>query len=239
MDKPINSKNLSVEEKLQIVIACSSLDENTIKSFCQDEGIELFHVRQWQNDFSDCNNKNIKIEFSSEMKIIKQHNKLLKKELARKDKLIAEKTALLTLQKQNSSDLGQRRGRLTLTDKRTQLAHLINEARNNGSRQSEACKVIGISERTLQRWELPTNKNDGRLESTHEPKNKLSEAQRQLIVKAVNEAEHANMTPSKIVAKLANEGSYIGSASSFYRILKAEKQLKTSKISHHKHYIKV
>ena len=130
------------------------------------------------------------------------------------------------MQKQSSLDLVERRGRLTLTDERRKLAGLIAEAKKNGARQSQACAIIGISERPLQRWDLSKNNSDGRLEPTHEPKNKLSLAQRNLIIATINQAEHANMTPNEIVTKLANEGCFIGSVSSFYRILKAEKLLK-------------
>ena len=41
-----------------------------------------------------------------------------------------------------------------------------------------------------------------------------------------NEPDYAALSPSKIVPKLADEGRYIASESSFYRILKAAQQLK-------------
>jgi transposase len=223
MNKKISLQDWTSEEKIQVVIACDSLDENAIISFCRNEGIEPLHVKQWQNNFRGCIKANSNTAINSGMKTLKQENKFLKKEIKLKDKLLAERIGLLARQKKSLPDLNQRRGRLTMTDERNKLADLVNEARKNGARQSEACDIIGISKRTLQRWELPKNKNDGRLDSTHIPKNKLSRAERQLILKVVNDAEHVNMTPCKIVTKLASEGRFIGSASSFYRILKAEK----------------
>lgn len=57
------------------------------------------------------------------------------------------------------------------------------------------------------------------------PANKLSEAERETILKTANEAKFANLAPSQIVPKLADEERYLASESTFYRILRAEKQL--------------
>ena len=54
------------------------------------------------------------------------------------------------------------------------------------------------------------------------PANKLSDAERQLILATVNSSEYRDKTPSQIVPLLADKGIYIGSESSIHRILKAE-----------------
>ena len=41
----------------------------------------------------------------------------------------------------------------------------VNEAMQAGARQSAACEIIGISAKTLQRWEQPDNTQDGRLDA--------------------------------------------------------------------------
>jgi len=101
----------------------------------------------------------------------------------------------------------------------------VNEARHAGARQSTACEVIGISAKTLQRWEQPDNVEDGRLDALHEPSTKLTPIEREQIISVANEPEYASLSPSKIVPKLADEGRYIASESSFYRVLKEEHQL--------------
>ncbi|KZY36806.1 integrase [Oleiphilus sp. HI0081] len=58
-----------------------------------------------------------------------------------------------------------------------------------------------------------------------EPKNKLSETERQSIINICNEPEYADLPPSQIVPRLADKGQYIASESSFYRVLKAHNQL--------------
>ncbi len=71
----------------------------------------------------------------------------------------------------------------------------------------------------------PNNQHDGQLEAKHVPKNKLTELERQRIIKAVNEPDYADSPPSKIVSLLADEGRYLASESTFYCVLKTENQL--------------
>ena len=83
-----------------------------------------------------------------------------------------------------------------------------------------ACDALSIGERTLQRWKQ--NSADNRRGPITAPKNKLTKAERDLIVKTSSSAEYVNLSPHQIVPKLADLGTYIASESSFYRVLKAE-----------------
>jgi len=112
-----------------------------------------------------------------------------------------------------------------MIEQRSNTIALVKQARASGARQKLACKAIGISPKTIQRWAKPENKQDGRLDAKHQPKNKLTELERQRIIKVVNEADYSNLPPSKIVPKLADKGLYLASESTFYRILKEEAQL--------------
>lgn len=112
-----------------------------------------------------------------------------------------------------------------MTAMRDGIVSLIDDARMSGARQSAACEVVGISAKTYQRWDRHDNVGDGRQDAVHPPANKLSALERQRIIKLVNEPEYAALAPSQIVPKLADEGRYIGSESTLYRILKDEKQL--------------
>lgn len=108
---------------------------------------------------------------------------------------------------------------------RDSIVSLIDEARATGARQAAACEVIGISAKTYQRWDRRDNVGDSRQDTLHSPANKLSTLERQRIIKLVNEPAYADLAPSQIVPTLADEGRYIGSESTLYRILKDEKQL--------------
>lgn len=58
-----------------------------------------------------------------------------------------------------------------------------------------------------------------------EPANKLSEEEQQRILSTCNSARYESLPPSQIVPSLMDEGLYLASESSFYRILKANNQL--------------
>lgn len=102
---------------------------------------------------------------------------------------------------------------------------LIDEAVAGGARQRKACEVLGISCRTLRRWrangdDLVDKRKGARKSCPHA----LSEQDKARILKVCNQPEHQSLPPSQIVPKLADEGIYIASESSFYRMLRANDQ---------------
>lgn len=110
---------------------------------------------------------------------------------------------------------------------RQQLILLIQEARKNGSRLKPACNEAMITMRTYKRWKNADGvKEDKRPITTRKnPGNKLSTEEVAAILTKCNEPEYSNLPPSQIVPRLADEGVYLGSESTFYRILKANNQL--------------
>ena len=98
---------------------------------------------------------------------------------------------------------------------------LINTARQDGSRLTPACQVAGISVRTYQRWtEDGKVKPDCRPTAQRpEPANKLTTAERQCVLDICHRPEYASLPPGQIVPRLADQGEYIASESSFYRVL--------------------
>lgn len=100
---------------------------------------------------------------------------------------------------------------------------LIADAVLNGARRYRACNELGLSLRTVQRWQH--TECDGRqLAQRAAPANKLNDAERQAVLDAANQAGYASLTPHQIVPKLADEGIYLASESTFYRVLKAANQ---------------
>jgi len=103
----------------------------------------------------------------------------------------------------------------------------IVEAVDAGARKEKASQELGVSIRTIQRWvEGDKVKEDQRpLIVRSAPNNKLSDAERSEILAVCNQPEYASVPPSQIVPRLADEGRYLGSESSFYRILNDAGQL--------------
>jgi len=102
----------------------------------------------------------------------------------------------------------------------------VNDAIAAGARQDRACGAISLSERTLQRWQRDQCRGDQRPMRVQAPKNRLSESERQTVLAVANSEEFAHLAPSQIVPRLADQGQYIASESSFYRVLKAASQLR-------------
>jgi len=89
----------SLDERLEIVLKCASLDEEEKNKCCRKQGIYSHHVAQWKEDFASGNSSNEKAATRQVVKNLKSENKALRKELNRKDKALAETAALLVLQK--------------------------------------------------------------------------------------------------------------------------------------------
>jgi putative transposase len=98
---------------------------------------------------------------------------------------------------------------------------LISECCETGSSQKNACSILGISERTLQRWILIPGQEDRRQGPTSTSAHALTEEERRRIVEISSSQEFQDKSPHQIVPKLADQGEYIASESSFYRVLKA------------------
>ncbi|GBF76674.1 integrase [Paenibacillus sp. 598K] len=97
---------------------------------------------------------------------------------------------------------------------------LIQEAVVAGAREARACQELGLAQRTLQRWRKQGGTEDGRpLASRPTPANKLSEVEEQQVLEVLQQPHNRSLPPSQIVPALADEGIYIASESSFYRIL--------------------
>lgn len=107
---------------------------------------------------------------------------------------------------------------------RALAVELIQEANQNGARLDPACRELNISIRTYERWvsEGGVQEDQRPLAVRPEPKNKLTKEEKQKMIEVVKRKEFANLPPSQIVPKLADQSTYIASESSFYRMLREE-----------------
>jgi len=101
---------------------------------------------------------------------------------------------------------------------------LINDAVTAGARRVTACAELEVSTRTLRRWT-----KDGQIHADQrplvprpEPASKLSAAERAAVLEVCNSTEFVSLPPGQIVPQLADQGRYLASESSFYRILRAD-----------------
>ena len=115
---------------------------------------------------------------------------------------------------------------MTCLVERGEIITMVQDAMNSGARQDRACTVISLSERTLQRWQVDQTLGDQRPCRTQTPTNKLSVQERKKVLEIANSDEFGSLPPSQIVPIMADRGEYLASESTFYRILRAENQLR-------------
>lgn len=104
-------------------------------------------------------------------------------------------------------------------DDKIQALGLISEACKAGARKGKAACLLGLPIRTVQRWE-EHGLSDNRKGSRAVPANKISEDEKEKIVAVLKSPEFGDSNPNQIVPKLADQGIYMGSESTMYRILR-------------------
>lgn len=103
---------------------------------------------------------------------------------------------------------------------RQRVVAMVREAQASGARRQASCAVLEVSLRTVERWEKEPDKGDQRRGPVAGCGHALSEQEKQAIVKVSSCPEYRDLSPWQIVARLADAGQYLGSESSFYRVLK-------------------
>lgn len=118
---------------------------------------------------------------------------------------------------------------MTTCEQRQVLLALIGQARQGGARQQQVCELIGLDARTVQRWSSPKGQlgdlRNGDKRRITVPANKLSDTQRAAALEILNNHQFKDLPPSQIVPRLADQGRYVASESTLYRLLREVGQL--------------
>ena len=118
---------------------------------------------------------------------------------------------------------------MTSVQQRQKLLSLIDKACADGARLEPACRQIGLSCRSVQRWQRTgAAEGDQRPSGKRRyarPANKLREDERQAVMATLNSEAFKDLPPSQIVPRLADTGVYVASESTMYRLLRQEGQL--------------
>ena len=97
----IDKKAMTSKDKFHIVMETYALSQHDLAKYCRENGLYMDDVKKWRKDFESSQDKEPEAvkEFKDELSQEKKKNKLLEKELKRKEKALAEAAALLVLQK--------------------------------------------------------------------------------------------------------------------------------------------
>jgi putative transposase len=94
----------------------------------------------------------------------------------------------------------------------------LDEARDAGARLDAACQVIGVSARTIQRWNRHPDSDDRRCGPRHRPGNALSVREESEVLAVMASTAYRHLSPKQLVPRLADEGRYLASESTMYRL---------------------
>jgi len=93
-------KEISRAEKLGHLLTTASLDAVSLGAYCRGQGLYSVELERWKEEFamSESPDENQERQ-KSELKVLRAENQALKRDLHRKDKALAEASALLIMKK--------------------------------------------------------------------------------------------------------------------------------------------
>jgi transposase-like protein len=105
-----NKKTMSARDKFQIIMETYTSSEYDLAQYCRKNGLYIDEVKKWRTDLeSSLDKEPIAVkEVKEELAEEKRKNKLIEKELDRKEKALAEAAALLVLQKKFQAFMGEK-----------------------------------------------------------------------------------------------------------------------------------
>jgi len=96
---PLRPKDITAEDKLKAVIETFQMEEEAQNAYCRKHGFYIHHLEEWKQQLlAGLKPIDAKKEKTEYRQLIVE-NKSLKRELTRKDKALAEASALLILKK--------------------------------------------------------------------------------------------------------------------------------------------
>ena len=116
---------------------------------------------------------------------------------------------------------------MTSAPDRKYIIKIADEAHRHAS-WTKIANVLGLSLKTLRRWRRdPHDLGDKRPFCIHpRPKQSLSPKEEAQILAYCNSPEFENLSPEQIVPLLLDKGVYIASETTFYRVLRKNKQMR-------------
>ena len=94
----------------------------------------------------------------------------------------------------------------------------VAEAQAAGARLAAACSMVGISSRTVERWRIGNGGEDGRCGPQTCPPNALTPTEQAKALALLTDPEYRGLSPKQLVPHLADQGKYVASESTLYRL---------------------
>ena len=97
--KSIRPNERPLNEKLELIIKAEQLNGEAYGIFLRTEGLTSEIIHSWKQDFIGKTENENTISSKDEIRKLKRENQILEKDIRKKDKALAEVTALLILKK--------------------------------------------------------------------------------------------------------------------------------------------
>ena len=101
------SGGLSAEEKTKVLLEFARLPETKIGEWLRKKDLQSEHLKLWE---AEVTTKNDTSQFKEENRILRSANRYLEKNLLKKDKALAELSAIVILQKKMADLFPQEKG---------------------------------------------------------------------------------------------------------------------------------
>lgn len=94
----------------------------------------------------------------------------------------------------------------------------VAEAQGAGARLGPVCGVLGLSARTIERWRRRPHETDQRRGPRGRPRNALTGAEEARVLTVMMSTRYGHLSPKQLVPRLADDGVYLASESTMYRL---------------------
>ncbi len=95
----INAQDLTQAERFKILVESSNLSKEEVSAYCRKKGLYREQLKEWEKTFMRQGDTEKMKRMTREIKNLRMENKTLRQEIGRKDRALAETTALLVLKK--------------------------------------------------------------------------------------------------------------------------------------------
>ena len=112
----------------------------------------------------------------------------------------------------------------------------VTEAQAAGARLESVCELLGISARTIERWRRHPEADDGRHGPQRRPDNALTALEQARVVAVMTSPQYVGISPKQLVPRLADQGIYLASESTMYR-LQRRFELRAATCSMARHHV--
>ena len=143
-------KGVSYLQAHTAVVAREIMSETAFGQFCRKHGYLASTVdawAEWFNNHPDAVDKKLHDAQMSAMAELKKENARKDREIARKDKALADAATMLMLSKKSRGNLGGK-GRLISVQDRREIVTLVEVGQSKGLSQRQSCEAVGITDPT-------------------------------------------------------------------------------------------